>query len=143
MRRAYEVLLLLYPRDYRRLFGGEMVAVFEQGAAEQGERGRAAFLRFAAKEMGDLLAGAGAEWISKLTSSSAYIKERRGADQRLAAEEGVNDSSAAQQRLELLLRRMEYAIAHHQFQKARWYSDLEQIERAKLRELQERYRVAE
>jgi hypothetical protein len=143
MRRAYEAMLLLYPRDYARLFADEMLAVFDQGAVEQSKRGRWALLRFAVNEMKDLLVGAGAEWISKLSNSSAYMYEYGGANQRVAGDEGVDNLSAAQERVDLILRRMEYAIAHHQFQKARWYSDLEQIERAKLRAMQERYGVAE
>lgn len=35
LRRAYSLGLVLYPADFRAQFGGEMVAVFEQAAAQR------------------------------------------------------------------------------------------------------------
>src|SRR5579863_1352078 len=64
-KQAYKFLLRLYPRDYRAMFAAEMFAAFEQAAEEQ--RGSA----FVLAELTSLLAGAGSEWIAKLTSDSS------------------------------------------------------------------------
>jgi hypothetical protein len=67
-KRAYTALLRLYPRDYRTKFAAEMLAAFEEGAAEQRARGRAAGVPFALVELISLLLGAGAEWGAKFIS---------------------------------------------------------------------------
>jgi hypothetical protein len=60
MKRAYTILLRLYPRDYRAMFGREMRHSFEMAANE----------RRAAELMG-LLTGAVREWIAKLTTDKS------------------------------------------------------------------------
>jgi hypothetical protein len=60
MKRAYRILLRLYPRDYRAMFGREMRQSFEM--AGNG--------RWAAELMG-LLKGAVLEWIVKFTTDKA------------------------------------------------------------------------
>ena len=40
MRRVYRTLLRLYPREYRRQFGDEMLAVFTRAAAERRVEGQ-------------------------------------------------------------------------------------------------------
>jgi hypothetical protein len=65
MKRAYTILLRLYPRDYRAMFGREMRLSFEMAANE-----RRAAERRAAELMG-LLTGAVREWIAKLTTDKA------------------------------------------------------------------------
>jgi hypothetical protein len=57
---ASRILLRLYPRDYRAMFGREMRHSFDVAANE----------RWAAELMG-LLAGAVREWIAKLTTDRA------------------------------------------------------------------------
>lgn len=47
----------------------------------------------------------------------------------------------AQKRLELIMRRMDAAIANHEFEKARFYSNEEAQERRKLRELREKHHL--
>ena len=69
MRRAYEILLLLYPRDFRSSFGSEMLAAFESSAVEPRAQGRTVY-SFALKELIGLMIGAFAEWIAKLTTDS-------------------------------------------------------------------------
>ena len=39
MRRLYQMLLRLYPREHRAEFGDEMLCVFAQAAAERRTRG--------------------------------------------------------------------------------------------------------
>lgn len=60
MKRVYTMLLRLYPRDYRAMFGREMRHSFEMAAKE----------RHAAELIG-LLKGAVREWIAKFTTDKA------------------------------------------------------------------------
>jgi hypothetical protein len=60
MKRAYTILLRLYPRDYRAMFAREMRHSFEIAANER----RTA-------ELMSLLTGAAREWIAKLTTDKA------------------------------------------------------------------------
>jgi hypothetical protein len=66
-KRVYRALLQLYPSDYRARFAAEMLAAFEEGAAEQRARGCVAGVGFALLELMSLLLGAGAEWGAKFT----------------------------------------------------------------------------
>lgn len=68
MRRAYRLLLRLYPYDYRYAFAVEMRAAFENAHSEINGRGRSVSARFAAAELWSLLMGALAEWKAKCTS---------------------------------------------------------------------------
>jgi hypothetical protein len=70
MKRAYTILLRLYPRDYRAMFGREMRLSFEMAANERRAAERRAAERRAAELMG-LLTGAVREWIAKLTTDKA------------------------------------------------------------------------
>src|SRR5215471_4479797 len=63
--RTYDILLQLYPQDYRDLFASEMLTAFGQAVKEQQRQG------FLLREFIDLFVGAGAEWIAKLTTDSA------------------------------------------------------------------------
>lgn len=58
MRRAYWMLLKLYPRRYRLEFADEMLAVFGQVAEERKAQGWLACARFFANECAGLLGGA-------------------------------------------------------------------------------------
>jgi hypothetical protein len=58
MKRAYRMLLRLYPADYRAMFAAEMERTFDQVAAE----------RSVLTELIGLIAGAAAEWIAKWTT---------------------------------------------------------------------------
>jgi hypothetical protein len=61
MKRAYAILLRLYPRDYRAMFAQEMRRAFEITAGD-------ASLFFVSKELVGLLKGALSEWAAKLTT---------------------------------------------------------------------------
>ena len=69
MKRAYDILLRLYPADYRSLFAAEMLTAFEEAAEERRERGRAVFARFALAELAGLMIGAGTEWWAEITAA--------------------------------------------------------------------------
>jgi hypothetical protein len=70
LKRAYDILLRLYPADYRALFADEMLTAFEEAAEERRERGRAVFARFVLAELAGLVIGAGAEWSAKVTQDA-------------------------------------------------------------------------
>jgi|SRR5262245_963854 len=67
LKRAYDILLRLYPADYRALFADEMLTAFEEAAEERRERGWAVFASFVLEELAGLVIGAGAEWSAKFT----------------------------------------------------------------------------
>lgn len=70
IRRGYKILLRLYPPEYRAIFGKEMVSIFEEASEERRTHGYFGFMWFVITELIGLLEGAGAEWITKFTSST-------------------------------------------------------------------------
>jgi len=70
LKRAYDILLRLYPADYRALFASEMSTTIEEAAEERRERGWAAFTRFVLAELAGLVIGAAAEWSAKLAQDA-------------------------------------------------------------------------
>jgi len=154
MKRAYELLLRLYPRDYRAMFATEMSNAFREALAEYRGQGWRAYARFAAAELMGLTMGAGVEWIAKLTTDRT-VRGRSLPDRLLMRPPGVSwdahfagaflnvpeDVSKAQERTELLVQRMVHAISHHDFQGARRYSDEERQARESLRVLRQKYQI--
>ena len=141
--RAYRFLLRLYPRDYRARFAAEMLAAFELAAEER--RG----LGFVLAELAGLLAGAGSEWIAKLTSDRS-IRGRLLPDRLRMRPPGVPwevhysgafEVEVAERNVELLVVRTVHAIAHHDFEGARNYSRQERKERDNLRLLRQKYQI--
>ncbi len=65
MKRAYRILLRLYPRDYRAMFAREMLRSFEVAASERRAAG------FVTVELMGLVRGALLEWIAKLTTDKS------------------------------------------------------------------------
>ena len=156
MKRAYEILLRLYPRDYRAMFAAEMVSAFEEASAERRRHGRGAYLRLALAELMALAMGAGVEWIAKLTTDSS-VRGRSLPDRLLMRPPSVpwdahyagafvnipDEVSRAQERTDLLVQRIVHAISHHDFLGARRYSDEERQAREHLRRLREKYQINE
>jgi hypothetical protein len=154
MKPAYEFLLRLYPRDYRARFANEMSRAFEEAAAERRQQGRGAYARFAIAELMGLTMGAGVEWIAKLTTDTS-VRGRTLPDRLLMRPPGVSwdahyagafldvpeELSQAQERTDLLVKRITHAIAHHDFLGARRYSDEERQARENLRVLREKYQI--
>lgn len=157
--RAYRLLLRLYPYDYRALFAKEMENAFEQAAAERRQQPMPALLRFLLSEFVDLLAGATAEWIAKLTTDSS-VRGRCLPDLRFMRPIGVpqelwfgepflnvrqgslsQETMQAQERIAMLIHHMVEAIANHDFPGARRYSYEERRARNELRRLREKYRI--
>jgi hypothetical protein len=159
LRRAYRTLLRLYPSDYTALFALEMQNAFEQKAEERRLRSRPVFVRFLLGEFIDLLIGAGAEWIAKLTTDSS-VRGRCLPDLRMMRPPGLprelwfaatcrntgqaslpDEVMEAQDRISMLIHRMVYAIANHDFPGARRYSNEERQARDELRRLREKYNI--
>lgn len=130
MKRAYELLLILYPQAHRAEFSDEMRQVFEAAAAERREQGRASYLGFALAETLGLIAGAARAWLTPERAAQMAVAKYRHLPREVAeAQQCVDDNIA----------RMVHAIANHQFEKARDFSNLEREARANLRMVQERY----
>ncbi len=79
LKRAYRILLRLYPMDYRIAFGAEMLNAFEKVAGQR---------RFAVAELIGLIVGAGKEWIAKWTTDKA-VRGRCLPDVRMMRPVGV------------------------------------------------------
>lgn len=88
LRQAYRTLLRLYPRDYTARFAREMQNTFDQAAEERRLQSRPVFVRFLLAEFSDLLIGAGAEWLAKLTTDSS-VRGRCLPDLRMMRPPGV------------------------------------------------------
>ena len=131
MVRAYGLLLCLYPAKYRRAFAGEMTAVFEQSAREHLSLGWAAFARFLILEAAGLVKGSITQWLYALSRPQQDAGDLAPVVDSSLPPEIVQ----AQQRIRNNLRGMEYAIAHHQFERARFFSAADQKERENLRSL--------
>ena len=124
LRRAYSMGLVLYPADFRAQFGGEMVAVFEQAAAQRRGRGGACVVLFFVKEMLGLVAGA--------------ARERVLHDDAIQSHDDLplpSDVAGAERSLEIVSRRLINAIAKHEFAEARYYDQMDRKLRALLAQL--------
>lgn len=139
MKHLYETLLRLYPKDLRAAFSAEMMEVFEQAAEEHRSRGRACYLRFAAKECAGLVGGAAFEWMAR-----AAGRARRAEAPAPAGTPSLPGEVAEAQRLvDVSVARMVEAIATHQFAKARFYSIAGRKAREQLRLLRQKYHLTE
>jgi hypothetical protein len=143
------------------LFAAEMLNAFEKASEERRALGMPTFVQFAVAEMIGLAIGAGAEWIAKLTDSSS-VRGRFQPDLRMMRPPGVprelwfagacvntdrrslpDEVMEAQRRIEVLVSRVVYAIANHDFEGARSYTLEESKERENLSRLREQYRIEE
>jgi hypothetical protein len=132
MKRAYELLLILYPRAHRAEFSDEMRQVFEAAAAERRGQGRAAYLGFAWSEILGLIAGAARAWLTPQRAAQLAAAKYRHLPREVAE---------AQQRVDDNIAGMVQAIANHQFEKARAFSNLEREARANLHTVREKYGI--
>jgi hypothetical protein len=106
MKQAYEILLWLYPADYRALFAAEMLNTFEKAAAECHARRPGRFVKFVLAELVGLVTGAAAEWIAKLTTN---------ASDRVRCLSRQDEAAGAEQRIAFAIEQMVHAIANHDF----------------------------
>ena len=69
--------------------------------------------------------------------------DEAGALAKLRATKLPDEVTEVQRRIKFIVHRMENAIANHEFEKARFYSDEERKERKNLRALREQYKLDE
>lgn len=137
---AYWILLRLYPAEHRAMFAGEMLGVFEEAAAERRQRGWLVFAAFVLGELGGLVKGAAAQWLSNLSTRRLRREDKSSVSAR---QSGLPDEVfEAQMQVDLAVKRIVYAIAHHQFEKARIYSGEERRLREDLGVVRARHRIA-
>jgi hypothetical protein len=105
MRALYQAILRLYPAKHRALFAVEMTETFDRAATQCRQGGPLAVLSFAIRELGGLLRGLAGEWFAKWTARGSYLSN--------------GETLTPEQRC---IRRMEHAIANHDFVRARFYS---------------------
>jgi hypothetical protein len=134
MKRIWQLSLQLYPKDYRLLFGEEILAILEHKAADQCTNNPFASLAFNAAEILGLIRGAAVEWTSKIRQGAGYL-DRSHREVAAPADAPLDEVTATRSRIEWNLRRMEHAIAHHDFEGARLCSRQDLREREKLRRL--------
>lgn len=151
-KRIYRALLGMFPHDYRSSFEVEMLEAFSRASDEQRALGRVAYVRFVCVELAGVAMSVPKEWIAKATTSST-IRARSLPDLRLmrpagvprevwfasASRNGPDEIAEVQQRVEFCLRRMEHAIATHDFPGARFYSDEDLKARAHLSRLRAKH----
>jgi hypothetical protein len=140
MRNFYKAVLRLYPAEYRAAFAGEILQTLDQAVSERRTRGRASFISFIVGELIGVLSGLFSEWMAKWTSREGYVTLRCSPSTVLDLPAEVVE---AQQCLDRALASMVFAIAHHDFPKARFYSNEERVTRALLQRLMRKYRPEE
>jgi len=131
MTRAWGLLLRLYPDKHRAEYADEMRHVIEQAAEEERQRGFVPYVRFLIAEAIGLLGGSAGQWLD-------VIGHRRYSPEIAEASSGLDipdDITALELRIAANLRRMEYAIAHHQFTRARFFSEVDLRQREALKHL--------
>jgi hypothetical protein len=133
MKRVYGAFLRLYPREYRDLFGAEVLSVFAQAAREQRARGLGSWVWFLVTELSGAVLSAAGHWIDRFGARPhpEYEGATRGGLFGAVQE--------AQYRVDLNLRKMTQAIANHDFAGARAYSIEDLKAREELRRLRDRY----
>jgi hypothetical protein len=144
--RAYRSLLRLYPVDYRARFAEQMLHCFEQAVEERRPQGRRATICFAASEFCGLAAGAAAEWVAKWTTDPS-VRGRYLPDLRMMRPPGVprelwfagvvgtcpvTGMVRLEERIAVLVDRMVFAIANHDFPGARRHAHEEREARREL-----------
>jgi hypothetical protein len=132
MRSIYASILLFYPAEYKNVFGSEILSTVEEARRQLGTQGLLKRSAFICSETVGLLTGLIREWSAKWIHREAYITARCSVQ---GAAPGVTQISELEDRLRILIRNMEFAIAHHDFPKARFYSDEERTTRALLERL--------
>jgi hypothetical protein len=132
MRSFYRGVISLYPEAYREAFSAEMAETYERAADECRKRGRRALLAFSLREISGLICGVFAERAAKWSTPETYVTSRC---QLQTASDLPPEIVEVQSRLQFCLRKMEFAIAHHDFRNARFYSDEERATRTLLQRL--------
>jgi hypothetical protein len=88
MKGFWELILRLYPTDYRTRFSEEMSQAFDNAVDESYAQRPFAFARLAVAELTGLVIGAGMEWFAKLTTDRS-VRGRCLPDLRMMRPPGV------------------------------------------------------
>lgn len=121
MQQLFWAVMRLYPEEYRAVFGDEMLAVLASRAADLRN---VFFLKsgfWVIAEIAGLARGAVAEHIARWADRKRY----RAVLDEIRPDDLAQDAAALRSRLNQVIHLMERAIAHHDFPKARFYSDEE------------------
>jgi hypothetical protein len=114
-----------------------MQAVFEQSAREHRLLGPLSYLRFVVLELGGLVLQAAIAQFANATHRP-YLEDHL--DGTLVPPQDLPDEVVeAQNRVALNLNQLMFAIAHHKFVEARFYSNEERKAREDLRQVREKY----
>lgn len=150
---AYRMLLRLFPGDYRDAFEAEMLDAFARTVDERRKFGRFDCGRFLCAELAGLALHVPLEWIAKATTGRAIrarvFEQYMSPQPAHVHETGLRLGSAydeiaeTEKQIEFYLRRMEHAIATHDFPGARYYSNEDLKAREHLRILKARFGLAE
>jgi post-segregation antitoxin (ccd killing protein) len=136
MKGAFQLCLILYPREHRDRFAEEMTQVFEQAAEERRALGWTWYVTFALGEIVGLLVGAAEAWMRvREVSAPKPVAKVAAASSSYVPQELLE----AQQRVDANVAAMVQAIANHQFERARFLSNQEREARANLTSLREKY----
>lgn len=136
MKRAYQLFLLLYPKEHRARFAEEMTGVFEEARNQRRYQGRASYVRFFLAEVIGLVAGAVGAWFGR---KPAFETSAASSAQNSLPPELIE----TQQMVEANVAAMLQAIANHQFVQARFHSDKERQAREHLRVLREKHGITD
>ena len=132
MRNIYAALLRLYPMEFQQVFAAEMIDTFEQAARDWRGRGRLALWCFAGWEMAGLLRGLATEWMEKSSARDEYVRSCARLQERCSH---PTKAARIERRIERAIRGMEFAIANHDFPRARFYAKAEGLLREQLQRL--------
>ncbi len=136
MKRIYGAFLRLYPREYRDLFGPEVLSVFEQAAREQRAHGWRVWAWFMVSELSGAVVSAAGHWIDRFSARRHAAEPEVASTTRSSLFGAVQE---AQKRIDFNVNRMTHAIANHDFVAARAFSIEDLKAREDLRRLRDRY----
>ncbi len=137
MKRVYSAFLRLYPREYRDLFGPEVLQVFAEAARKHRARGLGVWAWFLITELSGAVLSAASHWIDRFCAPGRPASRP---DYAGAARSGLfSVVQEAQNRVDFNLKRMTHAIANHDFTRARASSIEDLKAREELRRLRDRY----
>ncbi len=136
MKRIYAAFLRLYPREYRDLFGPEVLSVFAQAAREKRDLGWSVWAWFLVTELCGAVISAAGHWIVRLSARERAVDRDAPGVTRGGLFAVVQE---AQNRVDLNLKRMTQAIANRDFVGARAYSIEDLKAQEDLRRLRDRY----
>jgi HAMP domain-containing protein len=123
----YRFLIAFYPAQFRAVFAAEMVLVFREAVAASRHAGLICRWIFVFREYAALVTGAIRERVASSFASPSYMCA--------VASQSSTEVEELEQRVAHLVQQMQHAIAHHDFAKAREYSNKEQVARRSLNAL--------